>query len=421
MPTLVLSFAELMFLAALAPQRPAHTFPLQHLLGREKVLAPAEIKKIHDHFLQEGLLWQDKDGVPYLNGELAVVFSILNDPEEVLHLRAFARPETPRYILCARKGRWIVVACGRDDSFFAVTYLYSLKDCARWFSFDLLGREEFAGPYFPEQEICLTSFELALLAVLQGIYKGRVEQKGSPLEEAELQVAWEALLSPESWVNAQRVLPYELDAGKFAGLFRDRDAVRAAAESLAQKQILETGAGGAAFTLLARTIFDPGKVMNMFICTKPGLVNRYKTLQVYREGWLILRPLYQERGQVGLQLLPGSVSGEEIFYRLRTFERVALAAGAAAPAEAAPAGAGAAASTGTARGTGERGPAPAPGVPPAREEGWYLYQQEQQYGPYSWQQLRQFAREGRLGAETLLWHEELGEWQQAAGVEGLFQ
>lgn len=405
MPTLVLAFDEIMLLSALAPQKPGFSYPLQHLLDR--VIPPDEVKKIHGNFSENGLLLQDREGYPHLNGELAVSFSILNHPAEVLHVRAFARSETPRYALCGRKGRWIILTFGKDDSFFAVTYLYNFEDLAKWFSYDLLGQEEFSEPFFPEKNMRLTSLELSVLAVMQGIFKGRVEVKGARLEGEELQVAWEELCSPDNWINAQRVLPYELDAGKFAALFEDRALVRATAESLAQKNILELDAGGVAFTPLARTIFDPGKVMNMLVCTKTGLINQHKTLQVYAGGWLLLRPLMRERGQVELQLLPGSLSGEEMFYHIMDWEKNLLSS---LPVEVAPAA------------VTEGGPGQADEVvASAREEGWYLYLQEQQYGPYSWLQLQQFAREGRLQLDTMLWHGELPGWTQAAEIEGLFQ
>jgi hypothetical protein len=45
----------------------------------------------------------------------------------------------------------------------------------------------------------------------------------------------------------------------------------------------------------------------------------------------------------------------------------------------------------------------------------------QQYGAYSWLQLRQFARDGHLPMHAMLWHANLAEWTQSAEIEGLFQ
>jgi len=290
---------------------------------------------------------------------------------------------------------------GKEDSFFAVSYLFNYENLAKWFSFDLLGREEFAEPFFPEKNIRLTSLELSLLAVMQGIYKGRVEMKGARLEKEEQLISWEELWGRENAKYAQKVLPYELDGDKFAALFADHDLIQTTAESLAEKDIIEFKARGAAFTSLAKDIFDPGKVRNMLICTKPGLINQPRTLQVYAGGWLILRPVMGERGQVELKLLPGSISGVEIFQHILGRAAEEMPSPTAAIEEAA-----------------ARQPA---GAAAAREEGWYLYLQKQQYGPYSWRQLRQFAREGRLTMESLVWHSTLSGWQQAAEIEGLFQ
>ncbi|MCX6875356.1 MAG: DUF4339 domain-containing protein [Verrucomicrobia bacterium] len=51
---------------------------------------------------------------------------------------------------------------------------------------------------------------------------------------------------------------------------------------------------------------------------------------------------------------------------------------------------------------------------------WHLLQEGQQYGPYSGEQLQQFAQEGRIVRESMLWTEGLENWVSAAAVEGLF-
>jgi hypothetical protein len=52
--------------------------------------------------------------------------------------------------------------------------------------------------------------------------------------------------------------------------------------------------------------------------------------------------------------------------------------------------------------------------------GWYLYIQQQQYGPYNWLQLKQFAKEGRLQQGCLVWNANMANWTYASNVKGLF-
>ncbi|MBN2027374.1 MAG: zinc ribbon domain-containing protein [Actinobacteria bacterium] len=320
MPTVVFGPDEILLLSALAPQKPAFPYPLHYLLDQGEMFTTAEAREIHDAFIKDGLLWRDQEGCPQLNGELAVVFSILNHPNKAIHVQAFAREETPRYVLCERKGHWVVLAIGKGNAFFALTYLYDLDGCAQWFSYDLLGREMFHKPFFTEKEIRVTSLELCVLSVIQGIFKSRVESKGSPLEGGELWAGWDDLFSREHEATAEKVLPYELDRQKFVSLFENRDAICAAASSLAQKDILQAGDRGISFSSLGRTLFDPGKVADMFVFTKPDLINQYKTLLVYAGGFLVLCPPMQERGEVSMRLLPGNLSGEEVFFRLMDWE-----------------------------------------------------------------------------------------------------
>ena len=54
---------------------------------------------------------------------------------------------------------------------------------------------------------------------------------------------------------------------------------------------------------------------------------------------------------------------------------------------------------------------------------WHLHIPPETYGPYSLQQLRDYAREGRMNAETLVWSEGADGWGRAgdqAALKGLF-
>lgn len=51
---------------------------------------------------------------------------------------------------------------------------------------------------------------------------------------------------------------------------------------------------------------------------------------------------------------------------------------------------------------------------------WHLLQEGQQYGPYTGDQLVEFANDGRIVRESMLWTEGLADWVAASQVEGLF-
>jgi len=51
---------------------------------------------------------------------------------------------------------------------------------------------------------------------------------------------------------------------------------------------------------------------------------------------------------------------------------------------------------------------------------WHLLQEGQQYGPYTGDQLVEFANDGRIVRESMLWAEGMADWVKAADVEGLF-
>lgn len=51
---------------------------------------------------------------------------------------------------------------------------------------------------------------------------------------------------------------------------------------------------------------------------------------------------------------------------------------------------------------------------------WHLLQDGQQYGPYTGEQLVEFAADGRVIRESMLWAEGMAEWVPASQVEGLF-
>ena len=50
---------------------------------------------------------------------------------------------------------------------------------------------------------------------------------------------------------------------------------------------------------------------------------------------------------------------------------------------------------------------------------WYLYQDQQQKGPYSFEQLSEEAKSGRIGAADMVWNAGMNGWTRVDQVEGL--
>ena len=55
------------------------------------------------------------------------------------------------------------------------------------------------------------------------------------------------------------------------------------------------------------------------------------------------------------------------------------------------------------------------GEPTARQ--WYIFQNNQKYGPYSEEQMHSFISESRLKGNSLVWCQGMGSWAQAGNVE----
>jgi len=53
-------------------------------------------------------------------------------------------------------------------------------------------------------------------------------------------------------------------------------------------------------------------------------------------------------------------------------------------------------------------------------EGWYILRGETQAGPYNWEQLHGFCREGHVASDDLVWQAEMPGWLPASSVPGLF-
>ena len=51
---------------------------------------------------------------------------------------------------------------------------------------------------------------------------------------------------------------------------------------------------------------------------------------------------------------------------------------------------------------------------------WHLLQEGQQYGPYTGDELVEFAKEGRVVRESMLWSEGMADWVPASQIEGVF-
>lgn len=51
---------------------------------------------------------------------------------------------------------------------------------------------------------------------------------------------------------------------------------------------------------------------------------------------------------------------------------------------------------------------------------WFVHSNDQQMGPYTDEQMVQYAQEGNITAETLVWAEGMAEWSPASQIPGLF-
>ncbi len=71
---------------------------------------------------------------------------------------------------------------------------------------------------------------------------------------------------------------------------------------------------------------------------------------------------------------------------------------------------------------------PVPPVPPSlgsptatQEQDWYISRGEEQFGPYSDADMIDFARQGNLHPEDLIWSMKTGDWVRADTIKGFFQ
>ena len=54
-------------------------------------------------------------------------------------------------------------------------------------------------------------------------------------------------------------------------------------------------------------------------------------------------------------------------------------------------------------------------------EGWYLYQDGKQSGPYTWEELWSLAQAGRIGPGDVVWTKGMSDWRPAVEIPGLPQ
>ena len=50
---------------------------------------------------------------------------------------------------------------------------------------------------------------------------------------------------------------------------------------------------------------------------------------------------------------------------------------------------------------------------------WHLSRGGENFGPYTWDEMRSFAADGRIQPEDLLWNSNMSEWTKARDVTGL--
>jgi hypothetical protein len=433
MPTIVLSPDEFMFLSAMSVRRPGLHFPLPELLEGSGRPASSVLKEIYEDFLQHDLIMLDQDGLPYLDPEMAIVFAIVNDPDLAVSIDHYPHQEIPRHILCSIKDRWVVLSVGKNNQFFSLTYTFSFQECTNWFQAHLTGRELFKGHSFKNNSLQLSTFELSMLAVMQGIYLKRANAKGAILEGEELQVPRAELTGSAALAEGQKILHIDPKENRFVDAFLDSQETDRVLEQIVSKGLLSVDNGKYAYTAISKAIFDPGKIINALVFQKPDLVDNAKTLYILESGFLVMKPVFEVKGSICLDTFPVNTNPGELFSLMMSWEKPEVLFQR---------------SLDSLRGSLKEeyldenrltellialevidNPNPAGKERqamnvqrPALSQGaleWFVAAKGEKYGPYSSEKLQIFALDGIIKPASMVWRKGMPDWVAASQVEGL--
>ncbi|HBH13750.1 MAG: hypothetical protein XD91_0009 [Clostridiales bacterium 38_11] len=95
-------------------------------------------KEVIESFVNDGAIWKDKAGRPYLIRELQGVFNIINSPEKTIRIKAASKKDLVAYYTYVGD-MGVIFSIGKNEEFYTVAYTFNRQLLSTWFYDEFIG------------------------------------------------------------------------------------------------------------------------------------------------------------------------------------------------------------------------------------------------------------------------------------------
>lgn len=312
MAILVLSKHELLTLSTYSRVRPDPLSPLTRLYADQVLgLNTVKLQEAVNEMLASNYIQKQEEGI-FLAKELEPAFFILHRPERVIAFKRLSMADIHEIYFTIRSGFAAQYIVRFDGLFETLAYPFSIGSMLKWYDEELLKGLELSSGSLPAMDIRLTVDETILLYAIIHIYRQRVLAAKKGLSENE---TWIPILE----IRNLKELPElkgllltavtDADIGNYIGSNPNLDAV---IQGLVSKKLLIASSGQITYTREAKTVLDPGKVLDgVIVKTFSNGKGSLLSINFVKNGYVLFSP-YPDSIDYRLRTVGSSVSKNDI-------------------------------------------------------------------------------------------------------------
>ncbi len=287
---------------------PINTVSLVAALGAKE----DRLKESFEDLLRLELIAQEGSNYK-LALELEPAFLIMHQPKRVWKFYRESLSDIGEDSFCFIGSAGVQMTIGPAFSYNIIKYPYTEKLVDQWFKEEFIKDLEHPKEGLIDQRIYLSKDEMLIMAILQVIYKKRVEREGF-LHDSMIDI--NELLNFKYWDE----LPESEDEEnrKFLKLhLRNGENTLKTLASLRLKGLLVVNKSKIEYSIISKEIFSPSKAIDFIQFVEYGDDPKVATLNVVEKGFVLTRPLVGE-DVIVLDILSSNHTTDDLYMFLLT-------------------------------------------------------------------------------------------------------
>ena len=251
---------------------------------RESLMDKKEtFSEVIEAFADDGAIWKDKTGRPYLIRELQGVFDIVNKPEKTIRIKAASKKDlVVYYTYIGDMG--VIFSVGKNQEFYSIAYAFNKQLLSTWFNDEIIGdlEVENKSDFNVDWELGGDEFELLMIMI---IFKNHLKQmdEGRPL-------TIESMRDPNilSYINENNY--FNLNPDNVQTML-DQDNLDTTIQNLSDKGVLKIDGQTIDIHEMLHKGFEKSNIRDIVEISEMTPFIRGKNLYITNLGYMVFEPV----------------------------------------------------------------------------------------------------------------------------------